>query len=277
MIRGAIEVVTTEVIQGWIYAEGMSTQGRNILAFLNGECIGASTVGLFRQDLATAGLGDGYLGFAIAVSVPEGSLPSVVVKLEDSDALLIQTNTKITSMAAPLAAFDRAAVAEKMLSLKWALKHARLAQSDYDFLRMLTNLGSYERMLVRRSADGEQLITDSASTVAGELLESCAGRELGLSEVSVSTLKDLNMRIKHVANNAIFLPTVAVYANKKAVIRVVDGSHIAENQEGGRAQVTEYVLTPENVIILDARITLDTSVASEAACEVNIISGSLNS
>lgn len=277
MIRGAIELVTTDVVQGWIYAEGISTRNRNILAFLNGQCIGAGTVGLFRQDLAAAGLGDGYFGFAIDVSVDEALLPSIVVKLEGSDALLIQANTKIAGAAATLAQFDRAAVTEKMNSLKWALKHARMAQSDYDFLRILTNMGSYERVLVHRSADGELLITDSPTNIATELLESCAGRELGLSEVSACTLKDLNMHIKQVANSANFLPIVAVYAKKNAVIRVVDGSHIAENQEGGRVHVTEYVLTPENVIILDARITLDTSVASTAAFEVNIISGSLRS
>src|SRR5438067_13797821 len=96
MLRGAIDLTTPDMIGGWIYSEAFGVRGLPVLAFLDDICVGAGKVTEFRRDLAEAGLGDGYLGFKfhISVSSPE-DVRRVVVKLESSDALLVQQGSRI--------------------------------------------------------------------------------------------------------------------------------------------------------------------------------------
>ncbi len=96
MIRGAIEVATESIVSGWIHSTAVNLRNELILAFCGPHCIGAGTVEYFRQDLLDAGLGDGCCGFQIAIALPPGEFPgSVVVRLANSDAALIQSGSKV--------------------------------------------------------------------------------------------------------------------------------------------------------------------------------------
>ena len=96
MIRGAIETVQDKLVSGWIYAGAYKVRDHLVLAFSGGRCVGSGRVEIFRKDLAEAGLGDGYCGFHFPIELKQGeSRASVVIRLADSDAALIQSASKI--------------------------------------------------------------------------------------------------------------------------------------------------------------------------------------
>ena len=96
MIRGAIESVQDKVVSGWIYAGPYKVRDHLVLAFSGPRCVGSGKVEIFRKDLAEAGLGDGYCGFHFPIELKPGEPPaSVVIRLADSDAALIQARSKV--------------------------------------------------------------------------------------------------------------------------------------------------------------------------------------
>lgn len=90
MIRGAIDEVTTNKIGGWIYSREVNLTGRQVLAFLEGRCVGAGLIDVHRADLAAAGLGEGLCGFSFFVTVPSpDDVRRLQIRLEGSDAMLL--------------------------------------------------------------------------------------------------------------------------------------------------------------------------------------------
>ena len=106
MIRGAIEFVSKDIVQGWLFCSAVSLRNKTVLAFVGARCVGAGKIDVFRPDLKEAGLGDGYGGFemAIALSSPQEA-ESLVVRLENSDLSLLQKDSRVhlaTAQAAHL-------------------------------------------------------------------------------------------------------------------------------------------------------------------------------
>ncbi len=98
MLRGAIEGVTHDAIFGWLYSPEVPLRGRTVLAFLDGRCIGSGRIEVFRQDLKDARLGDGFCGFHFGLTYPGRAEPGrVVVKLEASDAVLLQSGSRVAA------------------------------------------------------------------------------------------------------------------------------------------------------------------------------------
>lgn len=96
MIRGAIEIVQDKLIAGWIYARVGSLRDQLVLAMSGPRCVGSGQVDIFRRDLLDADLGDGYCGFHFPIELLPGEHPaSVVIKLADSDAVLIQNGSRV--------------------------------------------------------------------------------------------------------------------------------------------------------------------------------------
>jgi hypothetical protein len=89
MIRGSVDVVTTTEVLGWAYGVGRDAPVL-VQAVLNHEVLGEMRAGDYRFDLASAGLGDGYSGFAIKLFRPVDPLylPFIVVKVDGGDAEL---------------------------------------------------------------------------------------------------------------------------------------------------------------------------------------------
>ncbi len=96
MIRGAIETAQDRLVSGWMYCKVQSLRDQLVLAFSGGRCVGSGKVEIFRKDLADAGLGDGYCGFHFPVALEKGEHPaSLVVKLADSDVVLVQAGSRV--------------------------------------------------------------------------------------------------------------------------------------------------------------------------------------
>ena len=98
MIRGAIEMVQDRLVAGWIYARVGSLRDQLVLAFSGPRCVGSGHVEIFRRDLLDADLGDGYCGFHFPIELQSGeTLDSIVVKLADSDAVLLQPGARVSA------------------------------------------------------------------------------------------------------------------------------------------------------------------------------------
>ena len=96
MIRGAIEIAEPTRVAGWIVSSATPLRGLPVLAFSGAVCVGAGTVEVFRRDLLMANLGDGYAGFDFPIALStEQDLASVVIRLENCDAAILQSGTAI--------------------------------------------------------------------------------------------------------------------------------------------------------------------------------------
>jgi hypothetical protein len=96
VIRGAIEVATPTLVSGWIYSKHLSLRDHLVQAFVGPRCVGAGRVEIYRKDLHEAKLGDGYCGFHFPINLePDEHPASVVVRLEESDASLMQPASRV--------------------------------------------------------------------------------------------------------------------------------------------------------------------------------------
>lgn len=260
MIRGSIEHVANDVIQGWIYSEDGNIRERTLLAFRGDACVGAGRVNMFRADLADAGMGDGHLGFTFPISVPPQDIGSVVVKLEGSDAVLLQRSAVVTGTSSSSRDLGRSEVRERLASLKWALKHGRISQGDFDFLRILWSTGVYERGLVRRNPTDDGAVTEKPLGVATSLLEAYLQTEVQTSVERVRSAEEFAAETARLAKGEGLAPIVAVYTQERAILRVVEGSHIGDHAmdaEARAANFVDYALSPENFVVFDARSLAD--------------------
>jgi len=272
MIRGNIELVTPESVQGWIYTEDEKVREKLLLAFWGDKCVGSGKVNVFRGDLADAGLGDGHLGFTFPISVQREAVGSVVIRIDGSDAVLLQTGASVEFAGATSKLLDPSALSRQMAALKWALKHCRISQADFDFLRMLWSFGVYERGLLRRNENGDITITDAPLAIASNLLESYIGLEVEITTVQgvqPATFKD-HMAI--IAGNAKWAPVVALTCKARAVVQVQEGSHVRGNSAAGSEKsfgpLVSYTVSPENLVVIDSRVTAELSLPAGKTIEI---------
>jgi hypothetical protein len=161
MIRGAIELADQDRVSGWIYSASDSLRDKTIMAFVGNRCAGTGKVEEFRKDLLEAKLGDGYCGFHFPVRLlPEENTASLVVRLLNSDAVLLQSSSHVvgahiehTPAETPP---DLGAVPPG--SVTWMQDHGWLEQHEHDFLKAIHTAGAYERGLgaTRRAGDDGQ-------------------------------------------------------------------------------------------------------------------------
>jgi hypothetical protein len=85
-IRGSLDVVTTTSAMGWAYSAG-SREKLTVQALLNQAVVGEAIADMHRDDLATAGLGDGNCAYHIDFyhEVDPLYLPFITVKLDGGD------------------------------------------------------------------------------------------------------------------------------------------------------------------------------------------------
>jgi len=89
MIRGSFDIVTTTEALGWAYSPNQM-EPVLVQAVLNQEVLGETQAGIYRPDLAAAGVGDGNAGFIIKFFRPIDPvyLPFISVKVRGGDAEL---------------------------------------------------------------------------------------------------------------------------------------------------------------------------------------------
>lgn len=262
MIRGAIENVTRNRVYGWIWSPDVSLAGRTVLAFLDDACIGAGKIEEVRQDLKDAGLGDGRAGFNFDLTYPNpADAPRVVVKLEGSDAMLMQRRSRIMPPGAGAGPARPVRQLTSLSSLQWMRARGWLSQSDYDFLRFFRQLGVYERSLVvpqERPERGEPQLLDPIETAKGLLML----QRMEEGEVRREALgAPRDWRRLAETQEAAAGPGVmfALWARNRAKLPVVEGSHLQAALVAPDAEApagVEYAVGPDRLLFLDGRCVL---------------------
>ncbi|WP_152044598.1 hypothetical protein [Aureimonas psammosilenae] len=268
MVRGSIEFASGDVIQGWIFTEDGLVRDRTVLAFQGQTCVGAGKVDTFRPDLADAGMGDGHLGFSFPISVASAAIGSVVVKLEGSDAILLQNGAFVSTGETVVTGLDRAVVRRRLAELKWALKNGRIPQADFDYLRMLWSLGVYERGLVRRVAGEDQAVTERPEIAAAALLESYAETDAEVEVRRVRSTADFAAELARLGEGTV--PVAAIHTSERATLRVMEGSHVEDAEAGNArgAMFVDYPLSSANLVMLDARAAVELLLPEGAAVDI---------
>lgn len=261
MLRGYVERVADNVVSGWIYSEDVGLRDKTVLAFVGDQCVGSGRVDLFRQDLLDAGLGDGHLGFSFFVTVADPQdYARIVVRLDGSDAVLLQPSSEIVSRdaAAPARTPEEELREreEKLASLRWMRGQGWLSQSDFDFLRFFRQFGVYDRTLTVQA--GGQGKTEAGlrgpAEAARELLMLYRMRDVDAEEVPVASLAALRdlLATRAAADSAV----LALWSEQRGRLSLVEGSHAPQPAAG--APASDYALGPDRLLFVDARCQLGT-------------------
>ncbi|TDH60003.1 hypothetical protein E2C06_24320 [Dankookia rubra] len=260
MLKGSIEEVTAGEVAGWAYVDNAEMRGKPVLAFLDQECVGAGEVSIFRQDLADAGLGDGFLGFNFNVRIPSpADRARVVIRVGGSDAILLQSNATIVSRAAPRTKVAQDSLGRSLTasSLQWMLARGWLTQADHDFLKFFTRMGVYDRTLrvPRTTGEAADPGRQDPALVARDLLSLFAMREVEISKRQLRQQDDLLEQIAKHTQAQDVLPILALWSAERGKLSVAEGSHAA-NDQVDMLPFIDYPLGPDRLLLLDAEIRI---------------------
>ncbi|RIY02707.1 hypothetical protein D3218_04955 [Aureimonas flava] len=260
MIRGHIDLATRSRVEGWIHSDALTLRGATVLAFHDDRCVGGGRVEVFRQDLADAGLGDGFVGFGFAVALAPGQDPRVLdVRLDGGTLLLKQGTTALAPREALTQ--DRRRQGRDPAALSWMLGRGWLAQAQHDALRGLARFGAHPLTLPieRRNRDA-RAVCDEVALQAADLLElylqtaiDCEIRD----EVRGADLPAIRRALREAFPHA--PPAIGLWAAAERRLDLVEGSHLGgPPAEAGAA--LEYAFGGRTLLLLD----LDASVGFRA-------------
>jgi hypothetical protein len=259
MLKGAIDHVSSTEVGGWLYSEAASVRNRTVLAFLENACIGAGRIEIFREDLAEAGLGDGFLGFRFPVhlSSPDDA-GRVAIKLEGSDALIVQASARLMHrhpVAPPTPVTTRT-----LASIEWMRSRGWLEQAEYDFLRLMSRFGAYDLSLrhgtpeERRSGNG----TRDPAQVTREFFELLCAACPKVGAETLTAEVGLQPMIEQYRRGAIE-PVVSLWSPQNGVVALVEGSHLDAHHESANdtaVGAVDYAVGPDRLLFLDLRCRL---------------------
>ena len=241
MIRGFIEQATPEVISGWIHARDVPLRGQRVLAMLDQECVATGIVEHFRQDLVDAGLGDGHLGFHMATNRLLGrrEVPRVVVRLEGSDASLLQRGARVD--AAPGEGDPAAAgFVHTEDTLAWLRARGALTEEESDFLAAIARFGAHDHDLA------EHACAEALEATATALIGTFALRKVMLRRQEIESIDEL-ATIRLPAG----LPILALWGSAEGRIGVAEASHLDPLGEGAAMDAfTDYRFGPRRLLLL---------------------------
>ena len=256
MIRGSIEVAERTHVSGWIHADPGTVRDRLILAFAGERCVGAGKVDCFRRDLLDAALGDGYCGFNFPIKLDDDeAVGSVIVKLQNSDAALLQRDTRLVGPDAGQAGTPTDLGAIPPSRLSWMQDRGWLDQAEHDFLRAVQTIGAYERGLrAARRGNGEGPAVIKPEQIAHDLLSLYALAEVDVTRTSVASISDLGHA--HSPMHARGLSVMALWSSERCRIVLDERSHM--QPLGGQGSVTlhaapgaiEYCFGPDRMLFV---------------------------
>jgi hypothetical protein len=260
MLRGAIDYATPSRVGGWLYSEAISLRDHTVLAYLDDVCIGTGQIDKFRQDLADAGLGDGFLGFNFPIALERReNLARVVVRLDGSDAVILQPHCRIAAAATDASMTAAALPTQRLASVKWMREHGWLDQSEYDFLNCIQQFGVYDRMLHCPRRNGADPVPDDDATAVGRaLLDLYYMDAVELQRETFPSISDLVRFLDRGEWMSRPEPVVALVCRERSRIAVVEGSH-REREAPGAAlgerleAPIEYVLGGDRLLFINAR------------------------
>lgn len=207
MLRGNIDVISSNRIAGWIYSDSTSVTGRKVLAFNGEQCIGAAEINLLRPDLREAGLGDGVLGFEIMVN--PGAIKhshTVHVRLDCSDFSLFDRSF-YQRLATQRQGFQQLYSADEVERIHWMNRQGWLSQEQLQGLKALVSLGYYQRTFSRAELQ-QQSVQERAAELHASVVSTLFRREVPLEtleyETTTAYLPQTLNRDKHIEVIALF-------------------------------------------------------------------------
>jgi hypothetical protein len=247
MLRGAIDLVQSDRIGGWIYSDVGEVGDRTVLAYVGGQCVGAGRVDLLREDLRAAGLGDGRLGFSFGISLEDPTdLPRVVVKLDGSDLALLQpsaTVAKAELFQPSLANLER---------VDWMRQKGMLAPSEVSFLKYLQQLSAFDYSLVQARGQGaaKSELADVRATAQNLFdLVSLRRADLRETELTLRHAEEIALAVFTEGGNPFSI--VAIHAAEPGVVAVVEGSHEDPAKNVNFDGAIDYHFGPDRLLLLD--------------------------
>jgi hypothetical protein len=216
MIIGAIEEVEPNAIAGWIHSRSANLRDATVLAYLDGKCVGSGRVGLFREDLQAAGLGDGHLGFRFGITVPRASdALRVTVTLEGCEAMLLQADVHVGSRLTPRPASEFVAgVLPPEPVRAWRRDRGWLDAGTADLLATLEGFGA-----VTLPIDASR---QAPADCARDLIEAVTMAPVEIVTVDLGPIKGMRARLLDPAapwaNTGLFV----LSAERRLTLRVVE-------------------------------------------------------
>ena len=257
MLRGAIELATPVRVSGWIYTAVTSMEGLLVQAFVDSECVGEGTLGLPRDDLAAAGLGDGRCGFSFPISLAKpADRVRLHVRLFESDFMLTQPN-QLLMPAANTAHRVGAEARWSAAAIEWLRRRGALEQYEVDLLTGVNRFGVYSRSLrvPKMASQVSHSVLLDAHEETGRLLDLISASDHRIETHDVAVKAGLREATHALVQSAI--STVAVlHAMKPVTLLVVEGSHVltsADVSVAGQVGAIEYECGPDSLIVLDTR------------------------
>ncbi|WBV44756.1 hypothetical protein [Pseudoroseomonas cervicalis] len=255
MLRGAIESVIGNKISGWIYAPLENFRGSTVLAFVDDECVGGGTVELYRPDLAAAGLGDGYLGFSFWVTLrSRRDAGRIVIRLEGSDAVLLQRQSRVVDAAAAAEAGRGTGLSDPAALMRWLRARGWLSDADYDLARLMPQFGVYDRTLVelgRGPGHAPPRLKEVVQT-ATDLLRLLTLQDGEVEQELVAGPEELaGLGALRGGENGLL---VALWSRSPGLLDVIPGSHRGQEEEmGGVMTIADQAIGPDRLLFLDTR------------------------
>lgn len=223
MIKGHIDLVTPTRVEGWAYAAGFAVRGMRLLAWIDDVCLGGGVVGVYRQDLAEAGLGDGHLGFSFDIHL-ERPMPlgRLFVSFEGSDFILRGPRARLRD--AEEAEGAAGIVPDEIPLWQFACRQGWIAEDERQQLNMLARYGCCEVPLPVRERKAATQI--QAQAMAERMLSVHALEPTRLETGQLDNLEGL-ARLRDLSVPRLFSRqgVVALWSPRARPLRIVEGSH----------------------------------------------------
>jgi len=259
MLRGAIDFAAPDRVSGWIFSRAVPVEGLLLQAFVDGLCVGEGLVGLYREDIKTAGLGDGRCGFSLAITLSDPSdTERVYVRLAESDFLLKQPTVTVAGKAAQSRSAS-ARICWDSVSIEWMRQREALEQHELDLLTALVRFGVYDRSLKQTKRGGAAVAKEpvSADKQAAAVFNLLSVGDVTLHCQTIGDDEALSQLCLQATQSACY---AALHADRATQLLVMEGSH--ENQEDRRTRPTDwvgavqYALGPDRLVIVDLRCAM---------------------
>lgn len=227
MLRGNIDVISSNRIAGWVYSEADTVTGKRLLAFADERCIGATEIGQLRPDLRDAGLGDGRLGFEIMVDPSAIRDPnSVHVRLDCSDFALFG---KVFYQGLSLRRLrnQQLYTAEELERVSWMNAQGWLSHEQFLGLKALNGLGLYQRTFSRAELQHSPL-SQRARDVVVDVLSALFRRPVLASGLEVEQIDEY---LPAALNRERHLEVIGLFGDAFA-FEALEGAHSEAGPQG---------------------------------------------
>ena len=250
MIQGHIDFVSRSRVEGWISSPHWPLRGARVLAFLDETCVGGGVVDLFRQDLADAGVGDGFVGFRIPVALePWHDTRLLDIRLEGSAFLLKQRRVCLAPRES--VGEDRRRQGRDPESLSWMLARGWITQPQHDALRLLSLLGAHTQLLPPALSHLEpRRRCDEVAMIAAGLLEVHLLQPMALEireDLGFDALAPLREELRETFPAV--PPVIGLWATRRGALGVEEGAH--QGGPAGASNPIEHGFGDRELLLLN--------------------------